>query len=92
MPDIELTRSHSLGLDDGRNAVERVAQQLEDDIGVDYEWDDNTLHFDGDAADGRIEVEADTVEILVNLSAFLRPMQSQLKAEAERYLDRHLQS
>ena len=43
MADIELTRSHSLGLTDGRDAVERVAQQLENDIGVDYEWDGDTL-------------------------------------------------
>lgn len=92
MADIELTRSHSMGLDDGRDAVERVAQQLEDDIGVEYEWKENSLLFDGDAADGRIDVAANTVEILVNLSAFLRPMQSQIKAEAERYLDRHFQS
>jgi putative polyhydroxyalkanoate system protein len=92
MADIELTRSHSLGLDGGREAVERVAQQLEADIGVDYEWDDNTLHFEGDAADGTIDVANDTVDVLINLSAFLRPMQGQIETEAERYLDEHLQS
>ena len=92
MADIELTRSHSLGLDEGRNAVERVAQQLESDIGVDYQWDDNTLRFDGQAADGEIEVATDQIEILINLSAFLRPMQSKVKEEAENYLDRYLQS
>ncbi len=92
MADIELTRSHSLGRDGGRDAVERVAQQLEADIGVDYEWDDDTLLFDGASADGQIDVADDTVEIRINLSAFLRPMQSQVKAEAETYLDRYLQS
>ena len=92
MADIELTRSHSLGLADGRDAVERVAQQLENDIGVDYEWDDNTLLFDGQAADGEIAVEADRIAIEINLSAFLRPMQGQLEQEAERYLDAYLQS
>jgi putative polyhydroxyalkanoate system protein len=92
MANIEITRSHSLGLDGGREAVERVAQKLEDDIGVDYKWDENTLRFDGQVADGQIDVAADTVEILINLSAFLRPMQSQVKAEAEKYLDHHLQS
>jgi putative polyhydroxyalkanoate system protein len=92
MADIELTRTHSLGLDEGRDAVERVAQQLESDIGVDYEWQKNTLLFDGDAADGEIEVEADRIEIQINLSTFLRPMQSQLEQEAERYLDDYLQS
>ncbi len=90
MANIELTRSHSLGLDEGRDAVERVAQQLESDVGVDYEWDGDTLRFDGQGTDGQINVEADTVEILINLSAFLRPMQSQIKAEAETYLDQHL--
>ena len=90
MANIELTRSHSLGLDEGRHAVERVAQQLESDIGVDYEWDGDTLRFDGQGADGQINVEADTVQVLINLSAFLRPMQSQIKAEAETYLDQHL--
>lgn len=89
MADIELTRSHSLGLDDGRQAVERVAQQLEDDIGVEYEWNGDTLLFDGQGADGQIAVENDAVEVLINLSVFLRPMQSRLKAEAKRYLDRH---
>ncbi len=92
MADIELTRSHTLGLDGGRDAVEGVAQQLEADIGVDYEWDGDTLRFDGQAADGRIEVADETVEIRINLSAFLRPMQSRVEAEAEEYLDRHLQS
>jgi len=92
MADIELTRAHSMGLDDGRDAVERVAQQLESDIGVDYTWDGNTLRFDGQTADGQIEVAEDTIEILINLSAFLRPMQSTLEQEAERYLDEYLQS
>lgn len=92
MADIELTRSHSLGLEDGRQAVERVAQRLENDIGVEYEWNGDTLLFDGQGADGKIAVEDDAVEVLINLSVFLRPMQSQLKAEAERYLDQHFQS
>jgi putative polyhydroxyalkanoate system protein len=92
MADIELTRAHSLGLNDGRDAVERVAQQLESDIGVDYEWKENTLLFDGQAADGEIDVEADRIEIQINLSAFLRPMKGQLEQEAERYLDEYIQA
>ena len=90
MPDIELTRSHSLGLDDGREAVERVAQDLETDLGVRYEWDNNTLLFGGQGAKGEIEVEPDTIQILINLSGFLKPMKGRLKEEAEQYLDRYL--
>ena len=92
MADINITRSHSLGLDDGRTAVERVAQKLEDELGVESQWNDNTLQFDGQGAEGDIEVEADAVHVSINLSAFLQPMRRRVKAEAEDYLDRHLHS
>jgi len=89
MADIDLTRSHSLGLADGRNAVERVAQQLEDDLGVRYEWEDDTLYFDGQGADGHIDVQKETVQIAINLSTFLQPLRGRVKTEAEKYLDRY---
>ncbi len=92
MADINITRSHSLGLDAGRTAVGQVAQQLESELGVDAEWTGNTLQFDGQGADGHIEVQAEAVHLAINLSAFLQPMQGRVKSEAEDYLDRHLQS
>ena len=92
MADINIIRSHSLGLDEGRAAVERVAQNLEDELGVDYQWAENTLQFDGQGADGHIEVESDAVHVAINLSAFLQPMRSRVKSEAEDHLDRHLES
>jgi len=92
MADIDITRSHSLGLDDARAAVGHVAEKLEAELGVDAEWTDNTLQFSGQGADGHIEVEADAVHAVINLSAFLQPMQGRVKSEAEKYLDRYLQS
>ena len=92
MADINIIRSHSLGLDEGRAAIERVAQNLEDELGVDYQWAENTLQFDGQGADGHIEVESDAVHVAINLSAFLQPMRSRVKSEAEDHLDRHLES
>lgn len=92
MPDIELTRSHTRGLDGGRDAVEQVAQQLKADLEVDYQWNGDTLFFEGAGADGQILVEEDAVEILINLSAFLKPVQARLEKEAGAYLDRYLHS
>jgi putative polyhydroxyalkanoate system protein len=89
MADIDLTHSHSLGLSDGRDAVERVAQQLDEDLGVTYEWEDDTLYFDGQGADGHIEVQSETVRIAINLSPFLQPLRGRVKTEAETYLDRY---
>lgn len=90
MADINITHSHSLGLDDGRTAVGQVAEKLEEKLGVDAQWNDDTLQFDGQGADGHIEVEAQAVHVAINLSAFLQPMRGRVKAEAEDYLDRHL--
>lgn len=89
MADIDLTHTHSLGLSDGRDAVERVAQQLDEDLGVAYEWNDDVLHFDGQGADGHIEVQDGTVRIAINLSPFLQPLRGRVKTEAEKYLDQH---
>lgn len=90
MADITLSRSHLLGLRGGRDAVERVADQLSDDFGVEYRWEDDTLHFDGQGADGHIEVHEDAVQVAIDLSFFLKPMRGQIESEAERYLDQHL--
>lgn len=91
MADIELTRSHSMGLDGGRETVEDVADQLAADLGVQYEWEDEeTLRFEGQGAEGQIAVQTDTIRIHVNLSIVLQPMKGQLKNEAEQYLDEHL--
>lgn len=90
MADINITRSHSLGLDQGRSAVEQVARQLEDDLGVDYHWTGNTLRFEGEGADGHIEVGEESVRVEIDLPLFLQPMSGRVKEEAEGYLDRHL--
>lgn len=90
MASIELEREHSLGADDVRTAVERVAKKLESDLDVDYRWDDDTLRFEGSGADGHIHVRDDVVHVVINLSFLLRPMRGWIRSEATRYLDDHL--
>jgi putative polyhydroxyalkanoate system protein len=90
MADIEVSRSHSLGADAGRAAVENVAQDLQSDLSLDYEWRGDTLHFEGSGAEGRIVVTETEVHARIDLSFFLRPMRSRIRSEATRYLDDHL--
>lgn len=90
MADIELSRSHSLGVEDGRAAVNRVARDLGENLSIDTQWRDDTLHFEGSGAEGRIVVAEDAVHVRIDLSFFLRPMRSSIRSEATRYLDKHL--
>lgn len=87
MADIELTRSHARGLDGGRDVVETVAQQLQTDLGIEYQWDGDTLLVEGQGAEGKIEVDSDRIQLFINLNAFLKPVQETVKTEAENYLD-----
>ena len=90
MADIELQRSHTLGIEQGRAAVEQVAQDLKSALDARYSWEGNTLHFEGSGASGTIGVDATEIQVAIDLNFLLRPMRSRVRAEAERYLDKHL--
>jgi putative polyhydroxyalkanoate system protein len=79
-----------MGVDEGRAAVERVAQDLQSSLSVDYRWKGDTLHFEGRGAEGHIHVGADVVRVQVDLPFFLRPMKPRIRSEATRYLDEHI--
>lgn len=90
MADIDFERPHSLNTQEARQAVEQVAQQLEEELGGEYHWTDDRLHFEGQGASGHIDVETEVIHVAINLSAFLQPMKGRVQAEAEQYLDSHL--
>lgn len=90
MADIEVTRSHALGKEDARQAVERVARDLQQTLHFERDWQDDTLHFQRSGAEGRIIVRDEAVEVNIDLGFLLKPMRGQVKREAERLLDRHL--
>jgi putative polyhydroxyalkanoate system protein len=90
MADIDIERTHTLGRADGRTAVARVANQLQDDLGLQCKWNGNTLRFEGSGAEGHIEVQDDRIRVAIDLSWMLSPMQHRIRQETEQYLDRHL--
>ncbi len=90
MADIELTRRHRLGADGARQAVERVARELQQSVPFEQRWEGNALHVEGRGAVGRIAVEEEAVHVAVRLGLLLRPMRPALRREAVRLLDEHL--
>ncbi len=90
MADIELTRPHTLGKDGARQAVERVARDLEQTLHFKQRWQGDTLHVQRTGAEGRIDVRDDAVQVIIELGFLLKSMRGQVRREAERLLDRHL--
>jgi putative polyhydroxyalkanoate system protein len=92
MADIDITRSHAMSTDDAKAAVERVAQDLKDEYGVSYDWEGDTLDFEGSGTDGRIDVRPDEVDVSIGLNFMLRnTMKGTIERRAKELLDEHLQ-
>jgi len=92
MADIEITRSHALGTSGARTAVEKVAEKLHQKLNVETSWQNDVLHFEGNGADGRIEVHDSQVHLALNLGFVLKTMKGWIRTEAEKYLDKYLTS
>jgi putative polyhydroxyalkanoate system protein len=90
MADIDLERTHALGTDGAKDAVRRVAQQMEERLSLQCHWEGNTLQFSGNGADGQIDVDDDRVHVAMDLNLMLRPMKDWIRSEAESMLDEHL--
>lgn len=92
MARIIVERNHSLGRDAARVKAEQLAAKLERDFGVRCEWQGDVLEVRRSGADGRIEVEEDSVRVLLNLGLLMSAMGASVQAQIERALDKALQS
>ena len=87
MADIDLTRSHSLGLESARRAADAVAARLRREYGVTTEWEGDAVVLDGRGVRGRLDVGPETVRVAVSLGLAARPFRRSLKREIEQELD-----
>lgn len=90
MAQIEIRRSHSLGLEQARQAVDAVARQLQADLQARHHWQGDRLEFDCTGAHGHIVVAADAVSVAVSLSWLLTPAKGRIERSIAEYLDRYL--
>lgn len=90
MPVIDIHRSHALGTQSAKAAVERVADAMAKTHGVGHHWCGDELHFDRHGVKGRIAVAADAVRVHVELGFLLGALKSTIEREIERQLDKYI--
>ena len=90
MPDIDVSRSHTLGRDAARRAAEAVGAQLRTEMGVKTEWVGDALRVNGRGVRGEIAVSDALVRVTARLGLVARPFRSTIQREVERQLDRSL--
>ncbi|MCJ8168302.1 polyhydroxyalkanoic acid system family protein [Atopomonas sediminilitoris] len=88
---IRIERDHALGLDEARNRAEQLAAKLAQKFDVRYRWEGNTLAFKRSGADGKIEVAAHRIAVLLNLGLMLAPLSGTIRGEIEKTLDQWLE-
>jgi putative polyhydroxyalkanoate system protein len=90
MPDINLVRSHSLSIAKAKALVQRTADGLATEHGLESEWHGNTLHFHRSGVDGQILVSDSKIELNVTLGLLMKPFKGKLADQMERELDKLL--
>ena len=88
MPDILITRAHSLGLDGARQAAGDVARRLQREFGVSARQDGDTFWVEGRGVTGRLDAGPDEVRVEARLGLAARPFRRLLRREIESELDR----
>lgn len=83
MGTISIRRRHVLSHDQARQAGERVAQRLRRDHGLQYQWQDDTIHFSAPGVDGTLHITPKTVRLDAELGIFMSLVQSRIEREID---------
>ena len=88
MPDIVVSRSHALGLEAARHAIDEVAERLRREFGVTTRRDGDTVYVEGRGVRGRLDAGPEALRVEATLGLAARPFRRLLRREIETELDR----
>lgn len=87
MADIDITRTHDLGMKAAREAADRMAADLGRKFGLSGGWTGNTHHFDRPGVTGSLHLTDKHLHLTVKLGFLLKAMRGPLEAAIVRELD-----
>lgn len=87
---MKLSRTHTLGRQEARRRVDRLAGDLGKQLGVRSEWCGDVLEVRGSGVNGHVAVADDRVNVEVQLGFALKLMESTIRTAVENAMDRHL--
>ena len=87
MADIDLKRTHELGLKAARAAADKMAEDLGKKFGLSGGWTGNTHHFDRPGVTGSLHLTEKELHLTVKLGFLLKAMRGPLETAIVRELD-----
>ena len=89
MPSIDIRRPHQLSIAEARAVVDKVAERMREKLGVDGQWQGETLRFSRPGVTGTIAVSSDAIQVKAELGLMMSPLKGMVEQEIRRKLDEH---
>jgi len=90
MTQISVERKHNLGREAARLKAETLVERLAREYDLKAHWDGDTVEVKRSGANGRIEIDDDTIRVNLKLGLMLSIMGGSIKSEIEKALDKVL--
>jgi putative polyhydroxyalkanoate system protein len=92
MASIDISRDHSLSIDDAKKKAEELAKGMADRFGIEWKWDGNTIRFDAPhgkakGTKGEVAVTDKTVRVVIDLPFLLRAIKGTIEDKVKEKLD-----
>ncbi|MBT8086104.1 MAG: polyhydroxyalkanoic acid system protein [Woeseia sp.] len=87
---MRISRTHALGKDEAKRRVDKLADALGSQLGVNGQWCDDQLDVSGSGVNGHIIVADDTIDVDVQLGFALMLMEGTIRSAIEDAMDKHL--
>jgi len=87
MADIDIRRSHGLGLEGAREAADRMAEHLGRKFDLRGQWQGNTFGFERPGLSGFLAVTAKELHLSVSLGFLLKALRGSLERAIHEELD-----
>ena len=87
MADINVQRSHHLGLKEAHAAATKMSAKLGKQFGLSGNWEGNTLHFDRPGVSGLLIISDHDMKLEVTLGFLLKVMKGPIERAVHRDLD-----
>ncbi len=87
---MKIKRKHSLGVEEARRRVDRVAEELGGKLRLSSAWEGDHLRVHGKGVSGRILVFEDSVEVHVHVGLAMMMLREPIRAAIESSIDHYI--